>query len=288
MNSNAKLGSFLDRAEQLLERIELLLPPLASETDWSAPAYRWRSRSGHGWIEAIHRPQSLLLENLLCMQRQKKEIIRNTERFIRGYPANNILLWGSRGTGKSSLIRALLSAYQEQGLRLLEVDKDDLQQLPDILDLIAARKEHFILFCDDLSFEADESTYKPLKAALEGSLSGLPENVLIYATSNRRHLLPEYHSENREVEVVDGEIHHGESVEEKISLSERFGLWLSFYPFRQNEYLAIVDHWLCHFGETPDDNSRELALRWALHRGSRSGRVARQFAVYHAEFRSCP
>jgi uncharacterized protein len=282
--NDSKLERFLERAEGLLQRLELLLPPLPGETLWSAPAYRWRTRNGLGWIEAIAHPCTVQLEDLLCMERQKREITRNTERFLGGWPANNVLLWGSRGTGKSSLIRALLGTYHQQGLRLLEVDKEDLQQLPEMLNLISARSEHFILYCDDLSFEAGESAYKQLKAALEGSLSGLPENVLIYATSNRRHLLPEYHAENREAKLFEGEIHQGESTEEKISLSERFGLWLSFHPFSQDQYLAIVEHWLTHLGQTFDKNSRELALRWALHRGSRSGRVARQFAVYHAEF----
>mgnify|MGYP001823608106 CR=1 FL=1 len=282
--NDSKLESLLERAERLLQRLELLLPPLPGETRWSAPAYRWRTRNGLGWIEAIADPRTMQLDDLLCMERQKREIMRNTERFLGGLPANNVLLWGSRGTGKSSLIRALLGAYQLQGLRLLEVDKEDLQQLPDILKLISARSEHFILYCDDLSFETGETSYKQLKAALEGSLSGLPENVLIYATSNRRHLLPEYHDENREARFVEGEIHQGESTEEKISLSERFGLWLSFHPFTQDQYLAIVEHWLRRLGQKADDYSRENALRWALQRGSRSGRVARQFAVYHTQF----
>lgn len=282
--NESKLERLLERAERLLQRLELLLPPLPGETQWCAHAYRWRTRNGLGWIEAIADPRTMELDDLLCMERQKREITRNTERFLGGRPANNVLLWGSRGTGKSSLIRALLGTYQQQGLRLLEVDKEHLQQLPEILNIISSRSEHFILYCDDLSFEAGESAYKQLKAALEGSLSGLPENVLIYATSNRRHLLPEYHAENREAKNVDGEIHQGESTEEKISLSERFGLWLSFHPFSQDQYLAIVEHWLQRLGQKPDEYSGELALRWALHRGSRSGRVARQFAVYHAEF----
>lgn len=232
-----------------------------------------------GWLEAIHQPQVLFLDDLLCMESQKAAVIRNTERFVSGHPANNILLWGSRGTGKSSLVKALLPAYQESGLRLIEVDKDDLLQLPAIFDKIEERPERFVLFSDDLSFEAAEPGYKQLKAALEGSLSGLPENVLIYATSNRRHLLPEYFSENRETAVVDGEIHLGDAVEEKISLSERFGLWISFYPFSQDDYLAIVEHWLQQSGQEMSEETRLLALQWATQRGSRSGRVARQFAI---------
>ena len=213
------------------------------------------------------------------MESQKAAVTRNTERFVNGHPANNILLWGSRGTGKSSLVKALLHLYAERGLRLIEVDKEDLLQLPVILDQVHQRPERFILFSDDLSFEAGEPGYKQLKAALEGSLSGLPENVLIYATSNRRHLLPEYFSENRETTIVDGEIHLGDAVEEKISLSERFGLWISFYPFSQDEYLAIVEHWLQQSGQEMSEETRLLALQWATRRGSRSGRVARQFAI---------
>jgi predicted AAA+ superfamily ATPase len=213
------------------------------------------------------------------MERQKAAVTRNTERFVSGHQANNILLWGARGTGKSSLVKALLPAYAEGGLRLIEVDKEQLVQLPEILHQLHGRPERFILFSDDLSFEASEPGYKPLKAALEGSLSGLPDNVLIYATSNRRHLLPEYFSENRETCLVDGEIHPGDAVDEKISLSERFGLWISFYPFSQDDYLSIVEHWLQKTGQAMSEEVRLQALRWATQRGSRSGRVARQFAI---------
>ncbi|MGD8677835.1 MAG: ATP-binding protein [Chromatiales bacterium] len=279
MSSDDRLTLFLARAEQLLERIEKLLPQAPAPTDWSAPAFRWRSENASGWLEAIHHPQVLSPDHLLCMESQKAAVIRNTERFLNGHPANNILLWGSRGTGKSSLVKALLHLYAERGLRLIEVDKDDLLQLPAIFDKIEGRPERFVLFSDDLSFEAAEPGYKQLKAALEGSLSGLPENVLIYATSNRRHLLPEYFSENRETTVVDGEIHLGDSVEEKISLSERFGLWISFYPLSQDDYLAIVEHWLQQSGQEMNQETRMLALQWATRRGSRSGRVARQFAI---------
>ncbi|MGD1991274.1 MAG: ATP-binding protein [Chromatiales bacterium] len=279
MSSDDRLNRFFARAEQLLERIERLLPPAPPETDWSAPAYRWRSDKASGWLEAIHDPQVLSLGDLLCMDSQKAAVIRNTERFLSGHPANNVLLWGSRGTGKSSLVKALLPVYAKQDLRLIEVDKEELLRLPEIMREIAERPERFILFSDDLSFEASEPGYKPLKAALEGSLSGLPENVLIYATSNRRHLLPEYFSENRETTVVDGEIHLGDAVEEKISLSERFGLWISFYPFSQDDYLAIVDHWLQQNGQQMNEQTRLQALQWATQRGSRSGRVARQFAI---------
>ncbi len=279
MSSDDRLNRFLARAEQLLERIEKLLPQAPASTDWSAPAFRWRSDNATGWLEAIHEPQLLSPDDLLCMEDQKAAVIRNTERFVSGHPANNILLWGSRGTGKSSLVKALLHLFAERGLRLIEVDKEELLQLPVILDQLQERPERFILFSDDLSFEAGEPGYKPLKAALEGSLSGLPENVLVYATSNRRHLLPEYFSENRETTIVDGEIHLGDAVEEKISLSERFGLWISFYPFSQDEYLAIVEHWLQQSGQEMSEKTRLLALQWATRRGSRSGRVARQFAI---------
>jgi predicted AAA+ superfamily ATPase len=279
LSSDDRLTLFLARAEQLLDRIERLLPQTPVPVDWSAPAFRWRSDTASGWLEAIPHPQLLTLDDLLCMESQKAAVTRNTERFVSGHPANNVLLWGSRGTGKSSLVKALLPAYAEHGLRLVEVDKEELLQLPAVLDRIQDRPERFILFSDDLSFEASEPGYKPLKAALEGSLSGLPDNVLIYATSNRRHLLPEYFSENRETTFVDGEIHLGDAVEEKISLSERFGLWISFYPFSQDDYLAIVEHWLQQNGQEMNEEVRLLALQWATQRGSRSGRVARQFAI---------
>ena len=279
MSSDDRLTLFLARAEQLLERIEKLLPQAPVSTDWSAPAFRWHSDSRSGWLEAIHAPRALALEDLLCMERQKAAVTRNTERFVSGHQANNILLWGARGTGKSSLVKALLPAYAEGGLRLIELDKEQLVQLPEILHQLHGRPERFILFSDDLSFEASEPGYKPLKAALEGSLSGLPDNVLIYATSNRRHLLPEYFSENRETSLVDGEIHPGDAVDEKISLSERFGLWISFYPFSQDDYLSIVEHWLQKTGQAMSEEVRQQALRWATQRGSRSGRVARQFAI---------
>ena len=214
------------------------------------------------------------------MERQKADITRNTRQFVEGRSANNVLLWGSRGTGKSSLIKAVLNDFSDQGLRLIEVQKQDLIELPDIVDQLYGRPERFILFSDDLSFEGDDASYKSLKAALDGSISAPPENVLIYATSNRRHLLPEFKEENLDARVVEGEIHHGEGVEEKISLSERFGMWLSFYPFNQDQYLEIVDHWLMRLKSetTADEEIRAEALRWALKRGSRSGRVAWQFA----------
>jgi predicted AAA+ superfamily ATPase len=272
------------QAARLLDRLEALLPRPAAEPNWRASAYRWRKEGGHGHLQPLDHPQRQHLDDLLCLERQKAEIARNTRQFLAGRGANNVLLWGSRGTGKSSLIKAVFSELQGQGLRLIEVDKDDLLDLPDILDLIRGRPERFIVFCDDLSFDAGESGYKALKAALEGSISATPDNLLIYATSNRRHLLPELQSENREARTIDGEIHQGESVEEKISLSDRFGLWISFHPFNQEQYLRIVHHWLERLGARVEDVQavEQAALQWALHRGSRSGRTAWQFARDHA------
>lgn len=273
------LDQLLTRIDSLLERVEPWLPA-PTATDWNAIAWRWRREGQRGRLEAIRRPQRLRLEDLHCIEHQRDEIDRNTRQFLAGAGANNVLLSGSRGTGKSSLIKALLNRYQDQGLRLIEVDKDDMIDLPQIIDQIAERPERFILFCDDLSFEASESSYKALKAALDGSLNAPPENLLIYATSNRRHLLPEYQRENQDARMVDGEIHQGEGVEEKISLSDRFGLWLSFYPFSQEQYLRVVRHWLGELGvsDLNEVTTEQAALQWALHRGSRSGRTALQFA----------
>jgi predicted AAA+ superfamily ATPase len=274
------LDSVLTRAEVLLGRLEHWLPPAAGKTDWSARAWRWRRRGAQGWLEAVHRTHGIALSDLCCVDAQRDEIDRNTRQFLAGAGANNVLLWGSRGTGKSSLIKALFNTYHNRGLRLIEIDKGDLIDLPDILDLIHGRPERFILYCDDLSFDAGESGYKALKAVLDGSISAPPDNLLIYATSNRRHLLPEFQQENRETRVVDGEIHLGEGVEEKISLSDRFGLWLSFYPFNQDQYLTVCRHWLTRLQAEQGDSQQieRAALQWALHRGSRSGRTAWQFA----------
>ncbi|ATF85561.1 MULTISPECIES: ATP-binding protein [Burkholderia] len=277
-----KLEQFLDRAEALLGRFEALLPPAPADVDWNAAtAFRWRKRQGRGYLQAVPAISQIALDDLHNIDRQKGLIEQNTRQFVTRRPANNVLLTGARGTGKSSLIKACLNAFAADGLRLIEVDKDDLHDLGDIVDLISARPERFIVFCDDLSFEDGESGYKALKVALDGSISAQSDNVLIYATSNRRHLLPEYMSDNESYKhLPDGEIHPGEVVEEKISLSERFGLWVSFYPFKQDDYLAIVGHWLRHFGcdEAQVEAARGDALVWALERGSRSGRVAWQFA----------
>lgn len=266
------------RIDALLDRLEPLLPAEAPVTDWTAPAYRWRRMGAGGYLQSIAEPHTVQPSDLLGIETQKALLDRNTRQFLIGLPANNALLWGSRGTGKSSLIKALLAAYADQGLRLVEVDKAHLMDLPDIVERLAGRNEHYIVFTDDLSFETGDPSYKPLKALLDGSVAAPPENLLIYATSNRRHLLPEYLKENLEASYHEGEVHQSEGVEEKISLSERFGLWLSFYPFSQEQYLQIVAHWLGQLGLTPDEPARAEALRFALARGSRSGRVAHQFA----------
>jgi len=272
----------LARTEALIDRVEAVLPRAPAHPDWDAAvAFRWRRHGGGGGhLQPVVHPHRVLLEDLQGVDRQKHEIVRNTLQFISAVPANNVLLWGSRGTGKSSLIKALLNEYAGRGFRLVEVDKHDLVDLTDIVEQMYGRPERFVIFCDDLSFEANDPSYKALKAILDGSVSAPPENVLIYATSNRRHLLPEYMRENLEARQVDGEIHHSEAVEEKISLSERFGLWLSFYPFSQEEYLQIVSHWLRRFGvdAAGDEEVRRAALQWALIRGSRSGRSAQKFA----------
>ena len=281
------LERLVQRAEALMARIELVLPQPLSEPDWTASvAFRYRKRqTGRGGLEPVRHVAQLALSDLQEIDGQKEKIQRNTEQFVKGLPANNVLLTGARGTGKSSLIKACLSAYSPQGLRLIEVDKDDLTDLPDIIELVSERPEKFMIFCDDLSFEDGEPGYKALKSILDGSIAAATPNVLIYATSNRRHLLPEYMKENLTyTHTDDGEVHPGEGVEEKISLSERFGLWVSFYPFSQDEYLTIAAQWLSSFGVTPAaiEAAKPEALVWALERGSRSGRVAYQFARDYA------
>lgn len=275
------LEKFLVSAESLIQRAEKLLPSHPYPPEWeNSIAFRWRKSTTRGELEAIRNVQALRLHDIQCVEQQKTELDRNTRQFLVGLPANNALLWGSRGTGKSSLIKAMLREYSDQGLRLIEVSKQQLIDLHDILSYLYDRHERFILFCDDLSFEANDPSYIVLKAALDGCLSGLPENVLIYATSNRRHLLPEYTNENLESHHVGGELHHGESSEEKISVSERFGIWLAFHPFTQDQYLSVVEYWLVQLEAVIDDweSIRKEALRWALKRGSRSGRIAWQFA----------
>ena len=285
INGMTELSDLLSRAERVLERLETLLPGPVTEPDWNAAvAFRWQRRNGRAALKPVRTPHRICLADLQDVDEQKARIDRNTQQFLAGRRANNVLLTGARGTGKSSLIKALLNEYSEQGLRVIEVDKSDLVDLPEIVELVDQRPERFILFCDDLSFEEGEDAYTALKSVLDGSVSAVSDNVLVYATSNRRHLMPEYHDENLQTRHVDGEIHPGEATEEKISLSERFGLWISFYPFSQDEYLDIVAHWLAQFGvSTPlIEAARQEALQWALMRGSRSGRVAWQFARDYA------
>jgi uncharacterized protein len=271
--------------EKILERLDQLLPPPPPATDWSASvAFRWRSAGRRGtsathagWLQPVRHVHQIKLSDLRGIDRQIERVEQNARQFIEGKPANNVLLTGARGTGKSSIVKGLLNKYAGQGLRLIEVEKNDLVDLPFIVDLVAPRKERFVLFCDDLTFHGAEEGYIALKVVLDGSISTTSENLLICATSNRRHLMPEYMQENLETRYVGEEIHPGETVEEKISLSERFGLWVTFYPFDQDEYLAIVEHWLKTLG-CPSEHAQEEALQWALQRGSRSGRVAYQFA----------
>ena len=277
------LETLITRADALLGRLEAVLPRPPAATDWTAStAFRYRKRGGVGSIEPVRHVATIRLSDLKEVEPQKERLLRNTRQFVAGRAANNVLLTGARGTGKSSLIKACLNEFAPQGLRLIEVDKVDLVDLPDIVDQVAERSERFIVYCDDLSFDEGEPGYKALKSMLDGSVAQASENVLIYATSNRRHLLPEYMKENLSyTHTEDGEVHPGEVVEEKISLSERFGLWVSFYPFTQAEYLAIAAQWLRHFGISDAARiaaARSQALVWALERGSRSGRVAYQFA----------
>ena len=269
--------------DKLLARLDQLLPAPPAPTDWnSSIAFRWRKGGprAQGWLQAVRHVHRMRLSDLQGIDAQIGKVEQNTKQFLDARPANNVLLTGARGTGKSSIVKGLLNKYQKRGLRLLEVEKNDLVDPPQITDLVGGRKERFIVFCDDLTFHGAEEGYIALKVALDGSISTTSENMLIYATSNRRHLMPEYMQENLETKYVGDEIHPGETVEEKISLSERFGLWVSFYPFDQDEYLKIVAHWLKTFGCTQKDadSAREEALQWSLQRGSRSGRVAYQFA----------
>ena len=287
MNSTpSDLARLIERAEALLGRLEAVLPHPLTAPDWAASiAFRYRKRGGSGVIEPVRHVAPIRLDALVEVEPQKERLLRNTQQFVAGLSANNVLLTGARGTGKSSLIKACLNEFADRGLRLIEVDKTDLIDLPDIVDLIAERPERFIVFCDDLSFDEGEPGYKALKSILDGSVSQASDNLLIYATSNRRHLLPEYMKDNLSYQHLEnGEVHPGEVVEEKISLSERFGLWVSFYPFTQDEYLAIAAQWLRGFGvdEAAIAAARQESLVWALERGSRSGRVAFQFAKDYA------
>ena len=281
MTDSLTLERLLARAEAVLGRLEGILPLPPAAPDWeSAIAFRWRKSNGRGWLQAVRHPHPIRLSDLETIDDQKERITANTRQFVAGKPANNVLLTGARGSGKSSLVKAMLNEFAARGLRLIEVDKDDLIDLADILDLLEGRPERFVIFCDDLSFEAGETAYKALKSVLDGSVAAPPDNVLIYATSNRRHLMPEYFSENLETRTVNDEIRPGETTEEKVSLSDRFGLWISFYPFSQDDYLAVFQHWARELGvaEAVIAASEREALNWALGRGSRSGRTAWQYA----------
>ena len=271
INTDTRLGS-------LLGRLNFKKSPRHPER--AAPLMRWRHRGASSYLEEIRHSRDIRLDDLLCIDRQKTSLRSNTEQFINDYPANNVLLWGPRGTGKSSLVKAIFSEYRDQGLYLVEVTRDNLTDLTDICDELNHFSGKFIIYCDDLSFDVNDPSYKTLKVMLDGSVSDVPDNILIYATSNRRHLIPEFRSENLEARMVDGEIHHGEAVEEKLSLSERFGIWLSFHPFNQEQYLQIAFHWLDRTGVEVNDHEqvRQAALQWALEKGTRSGRSAAQFA----------
>ncbi len=271
---------FYKRADKLLDHLEKLLPAAQPEPDWqTAIAFRWRRQGNSGFIQPVTQPHRITLDALCGIDEQKQRIDQNTRQFVQGFSANNVLLTGARGTGKSSLIKALLNKYAQDGLRLIEVEKHHLVDLHDIVEKIYQRPERFILFCDDLSFETDEPGYKALKVVLDGSIATVSDNVLIYATSNRRHMVPEFMRDNLDTKHIGDEVHPSEAIEEKISLSERFGLWVSFYPFDQDEYLDIVHYWLAYFG-IPEMTAlaRTEALQWSIERGSRSGRVAWQFA----------
>lgn len=271
--------SLIQKAESLIARLEAVLPPVATDIDWNALAWRWQVKQGRGYLRAVDHPHHIVLDAICNVDEQKSEIVRNTAQFVNGFPANNVLLTGARGTGKSTLVKALLSEFSKDGLRLVEVEKEDLVDLPEIVEILRNRPECFIVFCDDLSFEATEPGYKSLKVVLDGSISSTSDNVVVYATSNRRHLMPEFMAENLQTQYVGEEIRPGDTTEEKVSLSERFGLWLSFYAFDQDEYLKVAQYWLMHFGSSEmTAEIRQAALLFSLTRGARSGRVAYQFA----------
>ena len=277
-----QLESLIARAEDLLIKLEALLQPKSQLVDWNATAWRWKLINGVGELHVIAHPHQSRLDNIQFVDRQKAEIVRNTRQFLQGHTANNVLLTGARGTGKSSLIKALLTAFAAQGLRLIEVDKHDLADLPEIVNLINSRPEKFIIFCDDLTFERNDTDYKALKVVLDGSLANVADKVLVYATSNRKNLMPELMVDNVATTNEDGEIRPNDAIEEKTALAERFGLWLSFYAFNQHEYLAIAAHWLTVFGVDFDEVAKKAALEFTYTRGARSGRVAYQFARDYA------
>jgi len=282
---DAELKAFLQRADALMSRLEPLLPAQRAPLDWDTSlAARWHREGQGGYLQALNVSLDMKLNDLIGIDRQCELLSRNTRQFVSGLPANHVLLWGARGTGKSSLIRALLAEYAPAGLRLIEIERDHLADLPKLVDQLAGQAQHFVVFCDDLSFEAGEGDYRVLKSVLDGSLERAPENVLLYATSNRRHLVPERQSDNENWQMVDGELHPNEAVEDKIALSDRFGLWLSFYPFSQAHYLNVVRHWIGSLATRAglswswDDELEKDAIRWATARGNRNGRCAYQFA----------
>ncbi len=277
----SETDKLVQRIHSIIDRLEPLLPAAHDAAEaFAGGAFRWRRAANGGVIQTIEHPPDVSLADLQCIERQKAAITTNTRQFLAGAPANNVLLWGPRGTGKSSLIKAVLNAFQQDGLNMIEVERQDLEQLRDITEQLRHYDARFILFCDDLSFEANDPSYKAIKVVLDGSLSATPDNVLIYASSNRRHLLPEFMQENVDSHMVADELHLHESIEEKISLSERFGIWLAFHPFNQEQYLDIVDYWIQRLGNDAYDKDafRASALKWALEHGSRSGRSAYQFA----------
>ncbi|MEQ8427680.1 MAG: ATP-binding protein [Gammaproteobacteria bacterium] len=277
----SETDKLVQRLHSFLDRLEPLLPPQANPAEkYDGGAFRWRRTGNSGVIQKIDYPPHIRLNDLQCITRQKEAITTNTRQFLANMPANNVLLWGPRGTGKSSLIKALLNEFADQGLNMIEVQRQDLDQLRDITEQLRQHDARFILFCDDLSFEANDPSYKAIKVVLDGSLSATPDNVLIYASSNRRHLLPESMRDNVDSHMVADELHLNEAIEEKISLSERFGVWLAFHPFNQEQYLAIVDYWIKQLQTQVEDAQqlRKEALKWALEHGSRSGRAAYQFA----------
>ena len=275
----------VEQLERVLSSVEQLLPKAVEPIDWETTwAANWRRHSFSGYLEPIEEIEKTQLEDLVGIDRQKQILEKNTRQFLRDYPANNVLLWGSRGTGKSSVVRALLNRYAKQGLRIVQIDRNDLDFLPDIFAQIGRQPYRYILLCDDLSFEPNDPGYKILKSVLDGSVYASPKNVLIYVTSNRRHLLPEFHTDNLGAKMVNDEIHHGESVEEKISLSDRFGLWLSFYVFKQDLYLEIVQRTIARLciehGVEPhwDEALAQAAVKWSHEKSKRCGRTALQFA----------
>ena len=281
-----KFENLFSRAESLISKLENLLPTQSPLVDWAATAWRWLKINGKLQLQAVENPHQISLSNIHFVDAQKAEIVRNTRQFLAGFPANNVLLTGARGTGKSSLIKALLTEFSQQNLRLIEVEKHDLVQLPEIVALIKNRAESanlkFIIYCDDLTFEANDESYKALKVVLDGSISATTDNILVYATSNRKNLMPEFMMDNLATKHADGEIRPSDTIEEKTALAERFGLWLSFYAFDQDEYLAICQSWLATFDVVFDDAARQAALSFTHTRGARSGRVAYQFARDYA------